>query len=156
MPIESQGFAVANDTIPELHPAVEATSGHAIYGGSIFRWQGPYVAHRIGIRVTDAGASSVEHAPAGDPGMRLQVAPNPTSGPVALLSDLPEVAWVRATIHDPSGRIVRHVHDALLGRGTSVLSWDGRDGAGRLVSSGLYLARVKAGMDEHVVKIIRR
>jgi ligand-binding sensor domain-containing protein len=53
-------------------------------------------------------------------------------------------ANVEVFVHDRSGRIVRRVFNATLGPGRNVVYWDGRDGNGEVVPSGLYLVTIKA------------
>jgi predicted glutamine amidotransferase len=82
---------------------------------------------------------------------RLQlgaVTPNPVSGmdPALLPITVPdEGAAVSYRIWDVSGRMVRSVTDLFLRPGKQEISWDGRDGAGRPVSSGVYYCRVSSG-----------
>ncbi|MCK4305124.1 MAG: fibronectin type III domain-containing protein, partial [Candidatus Eisenbacteria sp.] len=45
---------------------------------------------------------------------------------------------------DPQGRVVRVILDESLPAGTHCLEWDGRDGNGQMLSSGLYLMRLEA------------
>jgi flagellar hook assembly protein FlgD len=52
---------------------------------------------------------------------------------------------VRVAIYDPRGRLVRQLLDAPLAPGTHRLAWDGRDGRGRTLGSGVYLYAVQAG-----------
>jgi parallel beta-helix repeat protein len=80
------------------------------------------------------------------PGM-LRVFPNPTAGPITIDFALPAAGWISAQILDASGRVVR---DLFCGTYTHVyagdlsLTWDGRDDAGRLVASGVYLVSMRA------------
>lgn len=154
-PMEPEGFPVANDTIPEVHPAVEATEGHVLFGGSILRWRAPYGAYRIGFRVIDASESDVVEN--GVPGaLRIAAAPNPASGPLTFWLDLPAEALADAAVFDLTGRLVRRLNDSVLSAGSTPVLWDGRDAAGRLVPAGLYFARLRAGGEERVLKLTRR
>jgi flagellar hook assembly protein FlgD len=56
---------------------------------------------------------------------------------------------VRVAIYDPRGRLVRSLVDAPLEPGNHVLRWDGRDGRGHALGSGVYFYEVRAG-DERV------
>ena len=51
---------------------------------------------------------------------------------------------VELAIFDVAGRRVRVLVDGWRGGGTHEVIWDGTDGAGRKVSSGMYLARMIA------------
>jgi ligand-binding sensor domain-containing protein len=65
---------------------------------------------------------------------------------------------VQIYVHDRSGRIVRRVFDGSLGPGRNVVDWDGRDGNGSVVPSGVYLVTVKAegATDVKSVAVVNR
>lgn len=91
-------------------------------------------------------AAAVSGAPPG-PAPRLAAAPNPMRG-VARLEGPPGAAL---EILDVSGRAVaRGALDA-----TGRFLWDGRDGSGRAVAPGLYLARCRAGGRALTARIVR-
>ena len=52
---------------------------------------------------------------------------------------------VAISVYDMCGRLLTSLDDRLYGAGTYSVDWDGRDAAGRAVSSGTYLIRMKAG-----------
>jgi len=52
------------------------------------------------------------------------------------------VANYRLAVYDLSGRLIRTLVDGQLGPGVHTAAWDGRDGAGRAVASGIYLCRM--------------
>jgi flagellar hook assembly protein FlgD len=55
---------------------------------------------------------------------------------------------MEATIHDIHGRMVRRVPISAPAGGYGSVTWDGRDGAGNAVSSGIYYVRVQGqGVD---------
>jgi len=68
--------------------------------------------------------------------------PNPFNPTTAIPLVLENDAAVKLTIFDARGRVVRVLHDGALSAGRHELVWDGRDGAGRQTSSGVYMARV--------------
>lgn len=72
-------------------------------------------------------------------------APNPFRASTCVTVDLPDARLVDARIHDATGRVVRHLGDAVLAPGRHLLVWDGQDDGGRRVASGVYLLRVDAG-----------
>jgi flagellar basal-body rod modification protein FlgD len=53
-------------------------------------------------------------------------------------------AAVDIDIVDTNGTTVRHVTSTALEAGPQVVSWDGRDGSGKLLSTGIYHFRVTA------------
>jgi hypothetical protein len=73
-----------------------------------------------------------------------QNSPNPFNPSTTIRFDLPSAGPVRLAIYDVGGRLVRHLAQGQLPAGTHTVVWDGRDSAGRGVSSGAYFARVEA------------
>lgn len=59
----------------------------------------------------------------------------------------------RLVIHDVRGRAVRKVDLGRVAPGERRFSWDGRDGSGRDLPSGMYLAIVRAGDQADTVKM---
>lgn len=79
--------------------------------------------------------------------------PNPfTPGPgtvtVPFAISATEPGPVEATVHDTRGRTVRRIPVSGAPGGFGAVVWDGRDGTGRGVASGIYFIRVRgAGLD---------
>jgi flagellar hook assembly protein FlgD len=48
-------------------------------------------------------------------------------------------------VYDVRGELVRTLIDQALPAGEHAIAWDGRDGQGRAVSSGVYLYRLQTG-----------
>jgi hypothetical protein len=71
--------------------------------------------------------------------------PNPFRDDTGLEFTLARGGDVRVEIFDPQGRLVRTLERRGLGAGDHVLVWDGRDGTGRSVGSGVYMTRWLAG-----------
>jgi hypothetical protein len=76
------------------------------------------------------------------PDPRLIVFPNPAPGCVNIRLALPTAGRVSASVYDIMGRQVRCLAEGPLTEGVHDFPWDERDGAGRAVASGIYLARV--------------
>lgn len=70
------------------------------------------------------------------------VLPNPAAGSVAIHFELPATATARIEACDVSGRIVRRLAGGSMAAGRHVVTWDGRDEAGRPVASGVYRIRL--------------
>lgn len=77
--------------------------------------------------------------------MLEQNAPNPFNPLTTIRFDLPGGGPVRLSVYDVAGRLIRTLVDTVLPAGNHQAVWDGRDGAGRGVGSGSYLARLEAG-----------
>jgi subtilisin family serine protease len=95
------------------------------------------------IRAESAGAPDI----AGEiGGARLLAAwPNPASGSARLGYQLASPSSVILTVHDVSGRLVRRWDMGAQAAGAHQVAFDGRDGAGRKLSAGVYLYRVATG-----------
>ena len=58
-------------------------------------------------------------------------------------------------IYSTGGARVRGLVDELLGVGRHVVTWDGRDAAGRPVPAGVYFVRLDAGSHRQNAKLVR-
>jgi hypothetical protein len=70
------------------------------------------------------------------------VAPNPTGGNVSVAYRLAHAGNVLVSVYDVAGRLVARPLAGRQGPGTQRVSWNGRTGEGRRVSSGVYFIRV--------------
>jgi hypothetical protein len=74
----------------------------------------------------------------------LRASPNPSTGTITLDLGLPEASWVRVSIYDAVGRLVREVTDGdIIAAGRAAMSWDRRTAAGAIASSGIYFVRAE-------------
>ncbi len=72
--------------------------------------------------------------------------PNPFNPMTTIELRLPAPGPARVSVHAVDGGLVRTLHDGPLSAGPHALTWDGRDGEGRSVPAGVYMARVVAGV----------
>jgi len=72
----------------------------------------------------------------------LAAVPNPFNARTEIRFELRQPGSYRLDIHDLGGRRVWRVEDSWPAPGTVVLTWDGRDAAGRPLPSGTYFCRV--------------
>ncbi len=79
--------------------------------------------------------------------------PNPFNPRTTIEYSLPAAMSMRLSIVDSSGREVRVLHDGMAPAGEGSVSWDGRDGAGRRVASGLYLLQLAASQHRETRKL---
>ena len=78
--------------------------------------------------------------------LALTAWPNPVAvGSVVLRFSLPTQGAASLTLYDLAGRRVRRLIAGALPAGFHEIAWDRRDGGGRVVSPGLYLARLETG-----------
>jgi len=102
-------------------------------------------AHASGDHDAWASGAVVAVAPdlAAAPRLALSAA-SPVRAPraAAITLTLPEPGRVTLDVHDVRGARVRRLVDEERPAGRSSASWDGRDGAGRVVAPGVYLLRL--------------
>ncbi|MDZ7332075.1 MAG: FG-GAP-like repeat-containing protein [candidate division KSB1 bacterium] len=80
--------------------------------------------------------------------------PNPFNPETQIIFELPQVSQVKVQIYDISGRLVRILANGSMNAGRHQLRWDGRDEAGKLVSTGIYLCRLEAAEYQRSMKLI--
>lgn len=80
--------------------------------------------------------------------------PNPFNPVTTMNYFLPRTGVVRLAVYDGRGRHVRTLVDGVQGLGPHQAVWDGRDNRGLAVSSGVYFARLDAGSDRRVRKLV--
>jgi len=86
----------------------------------------------------------------------IRCVPNPAAGSARLLLDLPRSGMVHARICDPSGRIVRKLHDGFLASGQSRIDWNGRSDEALVLPSGIYFVQLDTQGAERVrIPLIR-
>jgi len=132
------------------------------YGGSSWSW--PMQGHdsrRTGC--WECPEDLVTPVPGEVPGLtRVEFAletADPTADRVILRYALPDRAVVTVDVFDVRGRLVRRVERAELPAGEYRTTWDGRDGRGRSIASGVYLARLQVRgprLDENMVRKVLR
>jgi hypothetical protein len=81
--------------------------------------------------------------------------PNPFNPQVSLRFDLPrQTDLASLDIFDVAGRRVRSISSISLSPGSHEFVWDGTDESGRRVSTGTYLARLRAGGEQAVHRLM--
>jgi len=80
--------------------------------------------------------------------------PNPFNPSTTLSFELARESVARLAIHDMRGRLVRTLVDGGLQAGAHQSVWDGRDASGRTVESGVYFARLTAGDEHRMLKVM--
>jgi Tol biopolymer transport system component len=68
--------------------------------------------------------------------------PNPFNPSTTISFNLPAAGTASLAVYDITGRKVRDLMNGSLTRGAHSAVWDGRDSAGRSVSTGIYLSRL--------------
>lgn len=80
--------------------------------------------------------------------------PNPFNPQTAIAFSLPERLNVKLEVFDMLGRSVATLAEGPMTAGSHTLIWNGRDRAGRTVSSGVYLYRLTAGSYAETKKML--
>lgn len=70
--------------------------------------------------------------------------PNPFNPTTNIVYTLPRDSHVSIRIFDPSGRLLRVLVDEFVEVGRHEVTWDGKDGNGRAVASGVYFCSMEA------------
>ena len=80
--------------------------------------------------------------------------PSPFNPRTQLVFELPRAMHASLTIHDATGRRVRILLEEYRPAGSNTAGWDGLDQTGRPVGSGAYYARLVAGAESAVQKLV--
>ena len=80
--------------------------------------------------------------------------PNPFNPSTTIKYDLAEPAFVELKIYSVTGQVVRTLVAEQQAAGRYQVVWDGKDDQGRLVASGVYTYRLKAGAFEDARKLM--
>jgi len=78
--------------------------------------------------------------------------PNPFNPTTTIAYDLPEESHVMLTIYDILGREIIRLVDKIQPAGSLKVIWDGRDGYGQSVPSGIYLYSLKTSSGSKATK----
>jgi len=82
------------------------------------------------------------------------VFPNPFNPATEIRFDLPRQARVTVKVYGLDGRLVRTIDGGVMAAGpAATVHFDGRNDDGRLLASGVYLARLTAGRETAVLKM---
>jgi hypothetical protein len=82
--------------------------------------------------------------------------PNPFRGGTAIRFALPAPGEHSLVVFDVAGRQVRSLSSGKAEAGAHLVSWDGRNDEGRLVPSGVYFYRLRAGSGELRERVVVR
>lgn len=106
-------------------------------------------------QVTLEALNSAAPPPSGAPLLAALAHPNPFGASTAIAFTLARAAQVRIQIFDVTGAAVRTLADGRFLAGERVMTWDGRDDAGRAVSSGVYFSVIEGAGERLTQKLVR-
>jgi hypothetical protein len=84
----------------------------------------------------------------------LSIYPNPFNPTTTVSFSLSRATHVTLDVFDAAGRHVRTLTNTLLQAGQHRTTWDGRDEMGHLCASGVYFARLNAGVATETRKVV--
>jgi len=100
--------------------------------------------------VSDAGGA-IPPTPAA---INVVVSPNPFNPTTHIELQLAHAGRVRATVFDAAGRAIRTLADQDFAAGSSHLQWNGTNGEGRSMSSGVYFLRVQTAGEARIQRLV--
>ncbi len=80
--------------------------------------------------------------------------PNPFNPSTTISYYLPVNCHVELTVYDPSGHVIRRLFDGEQAAGPQSVTWNGLNGSGKPVESGVYLYGLKAGKETRSRKML--
>jgi len=102
----------------------------------------------------ESGTASISSNPVAAPAV-FAPAPNPFVSETGIDYTLPSATRVTIRVYDVNGRWVRTLTDAGVSAGPHSTSWDGRDGSGRDLGSGIYFVKFVAGSVEKTNRVLK-
>lgn len=93
---------------------------------------------------SDKGTQGAEHLPVPNIFVLAGLYPNPFSSSTAITFGVPRSAHVKVVVYDAQGRFVRTIADGEFQPGYHTVTWNGTDGSGRRLGSGIYFVRMQA------------
>jgi Right handed beta helix region/Secretion system C-terminal sorting domain len=96
--------------------------------------------------------SAIEDTPSRTP-IVLEVFPNPFNPSTTIRFSLEGSQHTKVAVYDVSGRLIKTLLDEFTSGGERTINWNGRDGAGRAVSSGSYFVRLQSDRTNEVRKV---
>jgi flagellar hook assembly protein FlgD len=85
----------------------------------------------------------------------LAAFPNPFSASTRIRFEIPSLQPVSVRLFDLNGRLVRRLEESAHLEGVQEWTWDGRDDAGRPVTSGVYFYQVVGETFRATRKLVR-
>jgi hypothetical protein len=98
--------------------------------------------------------SSVAGGAAPAPVLLGRNSPNPFSRETAITYSLGQAADVDLSVYSATGRLVRKLVDGPVEPGSHTATWDGRNGLGSEVSSGMYYYQLTAGASTRTGRMV--
>jgi hypothetical protein len=81
--------------------------------------------------------------------------PNPFASGTAIHYTLPTAQRVTIRVYNVNGQLVRTLVDAAMPVGTHTATWNGQDGGGRDLGSGIYFVKFASGTVEKTDRVLK-
>lgn len=134
---EQNSYQYDGHTVPIEHPHYEADEwGHTTFENCELKGNMMWWLVSVLSGWNPSPATGVEDIPVA--GALEQNFPNPFNPVTRIAFNLGNAGHARLDIFDPAGRLVKTLVDGNLPAARHEVNWDGRDGSGRQVSSGVY------------------
>jgi len=89
------------------------------------------------------------------PQPELDIFPNPFKADTKFAVSLPKADWVKLSLYNLKGQLVRELCDGFKAQGQHSFSWDGKDNNGKEVPMGIYLVRFDNDKHKLLKKVTR-
>ena len=84
----------------------------------------------------------------------MQNYPNPFNPSTSISFSIPERDHVKINIYDMTGRLVSTLVNETLNEGVHMVSWNGQDSSGEMVSAGVYIYALESSSTMMTKKMI--
>jgi hypothetical protein len=86
--------------------------------------------------------------------VRLSAVPNPFNPVTNIIYEIPEPGMISIRIYNVIGRCVKKLYKGQSSAGRNKVIWDGKDGNGQMLVSGVYFAKMKSKFGNRTFKLI--
>ncbi len=116
---------------------------------------GGWAVDDIRVFVPDAPAADALDLDIAPRSLGISAVPNPFNPMTTIRLAVPAPGGSPAIrVLDPTGRQVGSIQTGLLAPGVHMLPWEGRDGAGKLLPSGVYFVHASLGLESSVQRLV--
>ena len=158
--LEGRGSFVIQDaivnTVGQWFPYTNAAASINNAGELVISASNPATGESGALLLTPAAATGAPFVDRKYASLEVSSAPNPFRPATVIRYVIPRTGTVNLTIHDVTGRVVRHlVAGELRAAGPHDVRWDSTDDGGSLVSSGVYFGRLDTAEGSRTSRMVR-
>lgn len=89
------------------------------------------------------------------PSAKPNAYPNPFTNSMSVQYNLNDASDMKIEVYDMQGKLVKTLHDGMLGPGQYTSTWDGTNASGAEATKGIYFIKMISGEDIVIEKIMR-